>query len=211
VFAPVCSEAENAVKSQRYSLCFEWGDYFGMMESTAYNVFLIVILLVWAILWAMTRRKRDREYSRRPEERIADTLEEIEIILFDGLRLLQDRLPQRAKSLVVKIGGKTVNQVLSVGQTAQATAHEFSGPNGTGSELPLAGAISWVSDDPTVATVDPASGLVTAVAASKLDASNQPIPVNITATDAANNLSGSSSVTDQPLTAQSLTVTITPN
>jgi hypothetical protein len=115
-----------------------------------------------------------------------------------------------AKSLTVTIEGK-MNTVLTVGKTAQATAHEWSGLAGAGVELPLAGAISWVSADPTVATVDPASGLITAVGPSKKDATGAAIPVDITATDAANKLSnplGDATVTDVALTAQSLTVTV---
>lgn len=91
---------------------------------------------------------------------------------------------------------------LTVGQTANATAHEWSGPNGTGVELPLAGAISWVSSDPTIATVDPTSGLVTAVAAGQ---------ATITGTDAANGLTGSGIVSDQPVVAVSLTVDLAAN
>jgi hypothetical protein len=119
-----------------------------------------------------------------------------------------------AQSLTVTIDGGSMNTVLVVGKTAQATAHEWSGPAGAGTELPLAGAISWASTDPTVVTVDPASGLITAVAPSKKDASGAAIPVDITAKDAANGLSnpkGDATVTDTPLTAQSLTVSVIAN
>lgn len=109
-----------------------------------------------------------------------------------------------AKSLVVKIldskGNTLMPAVLQIGQTAQAVAQEFSGPNGSGSPLPLAGVIAWTSSDPTIATVDPASGLVTAVGAGT---------ANIVGTDPANGLTGSDVVSDQPLTAQSLVVTVT--
>jgi hypothetical protein len=159
------------------------------------------------------------EYQVEHEfRRIAERLERLEHkidALLNGLKILivEESGENVAKSLTVTINGESMNQVLAVGETAQAAAQEWSGLNGTGAQLPLAGAISWVSSDPTVATIDPASGLITAVAPSKLDANNAPIPVNITATDAANSLSnppGSASVTDSPLTAQSLTVTITP-
>jgi len=105
-----------------------------------------------------------------------------------------------------------MNTVLAVGKTAQAAAHEFSGLNGTGTELALAGPITWVSEDPSVCTID-ATGLITAVAPSKLDAAGVPIPVNITATDTVLNLSnvrGDATITDSPLAAQSLTVSVTP-
>ncbi len=90
---------------------------------------------------------------------------------------------------------------LQIGQTAQAVAQEFSGLNGTGVVLPNAGPINWASSDATIATVD-TSGLVTAVAAGT---------AIITGTDSVNGLSGSDAVSDQPLTAQSLVVTITAN
>ena len=153
--------------------------------------------------------KRGELKEVRAEERQARALERI-------ADLLEDFLFPVAKSLTVKIGGQMGNTVLAVGKTAQATAHEWSGLAGAGTELPLAGAISWVSADPSVVTVDPASGLITAVAPSKLDANGAPIPVDITATDAANNLSnpaGDATITDTappPPTAQSLTVTVAP-
>ena len=105
-----------------------------------------------------------------------------------------------------------MNTVLSVGKTAQAAAHEWSGLAGSGTELKLAGPITWASADPSVCTVD-ATGLITAVAPSKVDANGQPIPVDITATDTTLNLSnpkGDATITDSPLAAQSLTVSVTP-
>ena len=90
---------------------------------------------------------------------------------------------------------------LTIGQTATAVFKEFSGPNGTGVVVAPVGAVTFVSSDPTIATVDPA-GIVTAVAAGA---------ATITATDAGNNLSASDSVSDTPLTAQSATLTITAN
>jgi hypothetical protein len=151
------------------------------------------------------RRLSDIEWLLRQIERKIDR-----IIRF----LIAEEVEEHeARSLTVKIGGNTMNTVLTVGKTAQATAHEWSGLSGTGTELKLAGVISWVSADPTVVTVDPASGLVTAVAPSKLDATGAAIPVDITATDAANGLSnpkGDATVTDVALTAQSLTVTVAP-
>ena len=176
----------------------------------------------------MSRHEHESKHEHHEDKELAKILEELRDIFReirdDNRTAHEDSRSEReilkkilgqltppskpvAKSLIVKFGGIKMNLVLKVGQTTQATAHEFSGLNGSGTELPLAGAVSWVSDDPTVATVDPTSGLVSAIAPSKLDASNAPIPVNITATDAANNLSGSSSVTDTPLSAQSLVVT----
>lgn len=90
---------------------------------------------------------------------------------------------------------------LLVGKTAQAVWQEFSGPNGTGDKLPPAGAVTYTSSDPAVATVDPSSGLVTAVAIGT---------ATITGTDAANSLTASDSVTDTEV-AQSATLTVVPN
>jgi hypothetical protein len=116
------------------------------------------------------------------------------------------------RSITVTIGENVVNTVLTVGQKAQATAHGWSGLAGSGSELPLVGPVSWASADPTVATVD-TNGEITGVGPSKLDANGAPIPVDITATDAATGLSnptGDATVTDTPvvLTVQSVTVTV---
>lgn len=91
---------------------------------------------------------------------------------------------------------------LQVGQTATAVFTEFSGPNGTGVVVAPIGPVSFSSDHPEIATVDPTSGLVTAVA---------PGTATITGTDAGNGLSASDSVSDQPLVAQSATLVITPN
>jgi len=90
---------------------------------------------------------------------------------------------------------------LVVGSTAVAVLHEFSGLNGTGAELAPIGPVSYVSSDPSVATVDAASGLITAVAAGT---------ATIVGTDAGNGLSASDSVSDTPLVAQSATLVITP-
>lgn len=91
---------------------------------------------------------------------------------------------------------------LVVGKTATALLHEFDGLNGTGNELAPIGPVSYSSSDPTIATVDPSSGLVTAVA---------PGTVTITGTDAGNGLSASDSVSDSAVVAQSATLVITPN
>lgn len=146
---------------------------------------------------------------RRMERKLNAILEELDILI------VEEAEENAVKSITVDIGGKShMNTVLNVGQTAQATAHGWSGLTGTGSELPLVGPVSFASDDPSVATVDPSSGLITAVGPSKLDSSNNPIPVNITATDAATGLSnppGDATVTDAQITVASVTVTIAPN
>jgi hypothetical protein len=90
---------------------------------------------------------------------------------------------------------------LLVGKTGTAVWQEFSGPNGTGDKLPPAGAVTFTSDNNAVATVDPSSGLVTAMAIGTC---------NISGSDAANSLTASDSVTVTE-TAQSATLTVVPN
>src|SRR5277367_4671815 len=54
---------------------------------------------------------------------------------------------------------------IQIGGTANSLFQEWTGPNGTGTVLPNAGAIAFASDNTAVATVDPASGVVTGVSA----------------------------------------------
>jgi uncharacterized protein YjdB len=91
---------------------------------------------------------------------------------------------------------------LQVGQTATAVFTEFSGLNGTGVVVAPIGPVVFSSSDPSIATVDPASGLVTAVA---------PGAATITGTDQGNGLTASDSVSDTPLVAASATLVISPN
>lgn len=75
---------------------------------------------------------------------------------------------------------------------------EFSGANGTGIAVPPVGAVAFVSDNPAVCTVDPASGLLGYVSAGT---------ANITGADAGNSLTASGAVTVSAAVAQSATVT----
>jgi uncharacterized protein YjdB len=78
--------------------------------------------------------------------------------------------------------------------------HEFVVAGGP--ELPPLGPVSYASSDPTIATVDPASGLITAVAAGV---------ATITGTDAGNGLSANDTVSDTAPVATVATLVITPN
>lgn len=91
-----------------------------------------------------------------------------------------------------------------VGQTATAVFQEFDGPDGSGNVVAPVGAVTYSSSDDSIATVDPSSGLITAVAAGT---------VTISATDAGNGLSASAPLIDNPVApvAQSATLTITAN
>jgi Big-like domain-containing protein len=137
-------------------------------------------------------RREERDELRRLEHEV----EEIE-------RLLE------AKSATLTIhdekGNRLMPATIAVGKTATAALHEFAGLNSTGAELPPIGPVSYSSSDPTIATVDPTSGLITAVAAGT---------VTISGLDAGNKLSASDTVSDTPPpppTAQSATLVITPN
>ena len=95
---------------------------------------------------------------------------------------------------------------LTVGAgSVQSTVQEYSGPNGTGTPEPDAGAIAYESDTPAVATVDPSTGIVTPVA---------PGTANISATDTVNELSDKVAVTvvaAPPPPNESLVLTIPTN
>jgi uncharacterized protein YjdB len=99
-------------------------------------------------------------------------------------------------------GNRIMPITLPVGSTATAVLHEFTGANGTGTEVKPIGPVTYSSSDSTIATVDPSSGLVTAVAAGV---------ATITGTDAGNSLSASDTVSDTPLAATSATLVITHN
>lgn len=131
--------------------------------------------------------------------RIAGELAEIKHILFHALLA---KKPISATLTISDTKGKILMPAtLQVGKTATALLHEWTGPNGTGSELPPVGPVSYASSDPNVATVDPTSGLITAVA---------PGVATITGTDTGNGLNASDVVSDTPVTAQSATLVITP-
>lgn len=88
------------------------------------------------------------------------------------------------------------------GKGAQAVFTEFNGANGTGSPVAPIQPPVFSSSDATIATVDPASGAVTAVA---------PGSATISASDAGNGLSASDTVTVLPALAVSATLVVTAN
>jgi hypothetical protein len=122
-----------------------------------------------------------------------------------GLLVVEEAEEDAAKSAVLYISDSKGNRLmpaqLAVGKTAVAVLHEFDGLNGTGNELAPIGPVTYTSSDPTIATVDANTGLVTAVA---------PGAVTITGTDSGNNLSASDTVSDTAVVAQSATLVITP-
>jgi Bacterial Ig-like domain (group 2) len=126
-------------------------------------------------------------------------------LIEEDLKAIEGELASKALSATLTIqnekGVRLMPATLQVGQTANAVWQEFSGPNGTGSPLAPASPPTFTSSDPTIATVDPSSGLVTAIA---------PGTATITGTDPGNGLTASDTVSDTPLVAQSATLVVTP-
>ena len=110
------------------------------------------------------------------------------------------------RSATLIFQGVTMPATIVVGGNgAQAAFVEWSGLNGTGSQVAPVGAVTYASDTPAVATVDPNSGLCTAVSAGT---------ANISGTDAGNSLTASDVLTvtggvTPPAGAQSATLTLT--
>jgi len=128
-------------------------------------------------------------FLERQVEKILDIVEtQVAFATFATLTILDSK------------GNILMPATLSVGATATAILHEFVSQGGT--ELKPVGPVSYSSSDATIATVDPASGLITAIAAGT---------ATITGTDAGNGLTASDSVSDTPLVATVATLVITPN
>lgn len=147
----------------------------------------------------MSGRRRDDEIIEL--HILHRRLDSIERLL---LEILRERR-HRAISATLTIKGGTMSDVtVIVGQTATAVFQEFDGPDGSGNVVAPVGAVTYSSSDDSIATVDPSSGLITAVAAGT---------VTISATDAGNGLSASAPLIDNPVApvAQSATLTITAN
>lgn len=94
--------------------------------------------------------------------------------------------------------GARMPATIQVGQTATAVLHEFE----SGTEVPPIGPVTYSSSDPTVATVDPSSGVCTGVAAGSCA---------ITGSDSGNGLSASDSLTVTSVVLRTATLVITPN
>lgn len=125
----------------------------------------------------------------------------VEAALLEILHILN-----RAQSATLRlISGGTMPATILVGGTANSLFQEWTGPSGTGTVVPNAGAPAFVSDNPAVATVDPVSGVATGVSAGV---------ANITGTDPVNSLSASDVLTVNtapPPPAVSATLTLSPN
>lgn len=110
----------------------------------------------------------------------------------------------QSATLTVQIlsGGTSMPKTVVSGGTGQAAFHEWSGPGGSGVELPLAGAVTFSSDNTAVATVDPATGAIASVGPDGV--------ANISGVDAANGLTAADvfTVLTPPPPAQSATLVI---
>ena len=95
-------------------------------------------------------------------------------------------LLHRPFSATLKFEGVDMPKTVAPGGTATALFQEWTGPSGTGTVVPNAGPIAFSSDNTAVATVDAATGAVTAVADGK---------ATITGTDSVNNLTASDILT----------------
>ena len=97
-------------------------------------------------------------------------------------------------------GNTLMPATLAVGKTATALLQEYVIAGGPA--IPPIGPVTYASSAPAIATVDPVTGIVTAVA---------PGTAIITGTDAGNSLSASDTVSDTAPVATVATLTITPN
>jgi hypothetical protein len=82
------------------------------------------------------------------------------------LKDILDILFSVAQSATFKLKGDSqMPATIKVGQTTSGVFTEFDGPNGTGNVVAPSGPLAYASDNAAVATVDPASGIVTGVSA----------------------------------------------
>lgn len=96
--------------------------------------------------------------------------------------IARDLRKKRIVSATLTFGG-TMPANIQVGQTATATYLEWSGPNGTGTQEAPVGAVTYASDTPSVATVDPNTGIATGVAAGSANISGVDAGTGLTASD----------------------------
>src|SRR5271155_3786881 len=120
------------------------------------------------------------------------------LIWWVARQIYYDKHP--AKSATLHFKGASMPATILVGATATAVFTEFTGPGGTGVTIPPIGAVSFPSDNPAIATVDPASGIATGVSAGT---------ANISGTDAGNSLTASDVLTVTAAVAESATLVLT--
>lgn len=143
----------------------------------------------------MSKRKEERELKdiRRDLERVERLEEEI----------LENETKRAVSARLVLLDSKGNKMPLSVhinDVPGSALLQEFSGANGTGIVVPPTGAVTYASDTPTVATVDPNTGALAYVG---------PGSANISGTDAGSGLTASDVLTVSNAAAVSATMTLT--
>jgi hypothetical protein len=79
--------------------------------------------------------------------------------------------------------GEDMPATILVGATATATYLEWTGPSGTGSQIAPVGTVSYASDTPAVATVDPVTGICTGVSAGTANISGVDSGTSLSASD----------------------------
>jgi hypothetical protein len=154
------------------------------------------------------REKPCEHWERHVLEKLLVLMETVHAENLEIIHLLKQpesatlRLTADIPSLV---GAKSMPATVLVGGTANSLFQEWTGPNGTGTVVPNAGPVTFSSDNPAVATVDPSSGVATGVSAGT---------ANISGVDSANSLSASDVLTvtaPPPPPAVSATLTLTAN
>jgi len=149
-------------------------------------------------------REMQKEQAKAHEEQ-RRCCKLLEAMLLEILHILNR--PQSATlSVQILSGGTSMPKTVAPGGTGQAVFHEWSGPTGTGVEVPLEGTVTFSSDNPPVATVDPNTGAITSVGPEGA--------ANISGVDASNSLTASDVFTVKvpttpPPPAVSATLTIT--
>ena len=141
-----------------------------------------------------------RERQESAHEEMRNCCKQLRHMLLEIIHILN-----RPQSATLRLlSGGTMPATILVGGTANSLFQEWTGPNGTGTVVPNAGAPAFSSDNPAVATVDPATGVATGVA---------PGTANISGTDPANGLTASDVLTVNAVVqpAVSATLTLTPN
>jgi hypothetical protein len=141
------------------------------------------------------------------EEMFQSRLLELQTEILEEIRNALRKKEAASATLTFKnsTGGTSMSALINVGGTATATFLEWSGPNGTGSQVPPVGAVTYASDNPAVATVNPNTGIATGVSAGT---------ANISGADAGNSLTASDVLTVQaapPPPAVSATLTLVAN
>jgi len=103
------------------------------------------------------------------------------IIILLLLRLLSEHTPVQSARLTISIdGAQSMPATFQIGVNTSAVAVLTESPN------PPVGPVSYASDNPAAATIDPASGVITIVAAGV---------ANISGTDAGNGVTASDPLT----------------